>query len=148
MGGDFAAVHGPVPGIEKISGRSRRLLQTLTRRGPFVRFAWGLATDTRLNHHPDRPAGFPSESVWRGRAFHRDKPQLYLRVERQVTTCLPDAGALLFSIRTYFEDVRSWDMRARLKLASALETMNNDTLRYKGIAASRDEILSWLRDWN
>lgn len=148
LGGNFAAVHRPVPGMEKISARSRRLLQSLTQRGPFVRFAWGLATDTRLNHHPDRAEGFPNDSVWRGRTFQSDHPELYLRIERQVTTCLPGADAFIFSIRTYFEDVRLWEKERRLKLVSAIETMNEDTLRYKGIAASRDEILSWLRDWN
>ncbi len=148
IGGSFAAVHGPVPGIKKISEQAGRLLQSLTQRGPFVRFAWGLATDTRLNHHPLRAKGYPSENVWQGRAFHSDDPELYVRVERQVTHCLPSAAAFLFGIRTYFEDVHSWGRERRFKLACAIETMNDDTLHYKGIAASRDEILGWLRDSN
>ena len=32
------------------------------RKGPFVRFAWGFSTDTRLNHHPEPPLAFHEKS--------------------------------------------------------------------------------------
>jgi len=52
-GQPFGAVHGVVPGMEKLNQQYFKMLVMAVQKGPFFRFAWGLATDTRLNHHPD-----------------------------------------------------------------------------------------------
>jgi hypothetical protein len=66
-----------------------------------VRFAWGLSTDTPLNHHPEPPMNIlPLQ--WQGRNFDPNNPRLYLRIERQVIWGLPKYEAVLFVIRTYF----------------------------------------------
>lgn len=113
--------------------------------GPYVRFAWGLATDTRLNHHPQPPVGVISASEWQGRVFNPDQPQLYLRTERQLILGLPEVGALLFTIRTYFENIGNLEDERKDQLRLAIESMDEATLLYKGIGRSRDDILGWLR---
>ena len=82
IGQDFATVHLPVAGIEKINQRSKAIVNTMIARKPMVRFAWGLSTDTRLNHHPQAPNNIASNE-WHGRNFDRDNHRIFIRIERQ-----------------------------------------------------------------
>lgn len=146
IGGDFGAIHRPVPGIKKISARAPTLVGAMVHRGPYVRFAWGLSTHAHLNRHPQPPPGqFPGRQ--QEPEFSRDDPRLWLRVERQVLWGLPAAGAALFTIRTYLTDCREIkDNAAQLqKLCSAVASMSDEELAYKGLAASGSEILAWLK---
>jgi hypothetical protein len=147
IGLSFAAVHAPVAGMEAMNRRADALVGAMIDRGPYVRFAWGIATDARLNHHPQAPDGIEWE-VWRGRRFERDKPRLFLRVERQVLWGFPQVGAALFTIRAHFIDGEVVRKKADWcdKLCSAIESMSAAALQYKGLGESRDDILAWLRD--
>ena len=88
IGRPFTAIHEPVPGIGNINRSAAAYVRTMIDRGPFVRFAWGFATDERLNHHPDPPPGVAADD-WRGRRFVPGETPLFLRVERQVMWGLP-----------------------------------------------------------
>ena len=145
IGQSFLRSHAPVPGMDKINRHADPLLTNLLKRGPFVRFAWGVATDDRLNHHPVAPAGANLDE-WRGRQFNPSNPELYLRVERQVIQGLPVVNTLLFTIRTYFYDIRHLKQSSekRQALCSALQSMSAATLRYKGLSESLPLILEWL----
>jgi hypothetical protein len=57
IGKPFNKVHAPVADMEKINASYRKMFDSLVHKGPFTRFAWGIATDTRLNHHPVAPPG-------------------------------------------------------------------------------------------
>jgi dimethylamine monooxygenase subunit A len=147
IGRDFTTIHAPVAGMEKINQRSSAIVNTMITRKPMVRFAWGLSTDTRLNHHPKQPPDIPVNK-WQGRQFHRDNPRLFLRIERQVIWGFPECEAALFTIRTYFRDCREIKKDIALcgKLFSAIESMTQESLVYKGLAESRDSILAWLKE--
>jgi hypothetical protein len=147
IGQDFATVHAPVAGIEKINQRAKAMVHTMIAGKPMVRFAWGLSTDTRLNHHPEPPPHIPV-TQWYGRQFNLQHPRLYLRIERQVIWGLPEYDAALFTIRTYFRDCAAIkeDDKMRKQLYAALESMSPESLVYKGLADSRDSILAWLND--
>lgn len=147
IGKDFAAVHAPVAGMEKINQRSRAIVNTMIVQEPMVRFAWGLSTDTRLNHHPETPLDIQVEQ-WQGRDFDLNNPRLYLRIERQAIWGLPKYEAALFTIRTYFRDCSAikQDSILRSKLVAALDYMTGDSLVYKGLAKSKDSILRWLNN--
>jgi hypothetical protein len=131
--------------MEKINRRADAIVNTMITQKPMVRFAWGLSTDTRLNHHPEPP---PDVSVndWQGRSFDQQQPQLYLRIERQVIWGLPEYEAALFTIRTYFRDcsVVKQDPVLRSKLYAAIESMTLASLVYKRLTESKDSILQWL----
>lgn len=162
VGGDFRSIHAPVAGMQRILATTEALLDVLVQRGPFVRFAWGVATDTRLNHHPQAPAGVDPQ-LWHGRDFEsgpRTRPQLawpevlpqatsplFLRVERQVLVGLPAHRAFVFTIRTWFldGDVVRADPERNPLLQSALASMTPEVLRYKGLDRTRDAILGWLQ---
>ncbi|GAB1543429.1 DUF3445 domain-containing protein [Scytonema sp. NUACC21] len=147
IGQDFTTIHAPVAGMEKINHRANAIVNTMIVRKPMIRFAWGLSTDTRLNHHPEPPLGVPLDE-WHGRSFNRNNPQLLLRIERQVIWGLPEHDASLFTIRTYFRDctVIKQDPMLRSKLSAALGSMTPESLLYKGLAESREEILAWLEE--
>lgn len=146
IGRDFATIHAPVPGMEKINRRADAIVNTMIAREPTVRFAWGLSTDTRLNHHPEPPPHV-SASRWQGRKFDLKSPRLYLRIERQVIWGLPEYDAALFTIRTYFRDCSliKQDSVLRSQLYAAIESMTAESVIYKGLVESQDSILQWLR---
>jgi len=99
VGRTFQAIHEIVPGMEQVMPRYFNMLQSIVQKGPFTRFAWGISSDTRLNHHPEPPAG-TEPGKWEGRAFE-DSTYLYVRVERQNLIGFPEVNAFLFTIRTY-----------------------------------------------
>ena len=121
------------------------MVQAMIERGPYVRFAWGLSTDSRLNHHPQPPAGIDAQT-WQGRHFDLNAPRLFLRLERQILWGFPTANAALFTIRTYFRDCATLRSDANLctKLCAAIESMNAESLHYKGLFQSKPPILEWL----
>lgn len=145
IGRDFATVHLPVAGIEKINKRAKAIVNTMITRKPMVRFAWGLSTDTRLNHHPQPPAD-KVLTEWQGRNFDIKNPRLYLRIERQVMWGLPEHDAAIFTIRTYFRDCQiiKKDIILNHKLSSAIKNMTPESLKYKGLLDSKQDILTWL----
>jgi hypothetical protein len=145
IGQSFLDSHAPVPGMAKINQHADRLLTNLLHRGPFVRFAWGLATDDRLNHHPVTP-DYVNTEQWQGRCFNPTNPVLFLRVERQVIQGFPAINTLLFTIRTYFYDVAILKRASekRQALQSALQSMSAATLHYKGLTQNQPFILDWL----
>ena len=145
IGLPFAAVHGPVPGIEPVNRAAGALVRLMIDRGPFVRFAWGFGTDDRLNHHPDPPPGVPADA-WQGRRFTPGEPRLVLRVERQVMWGLPAVGAAVFTIRVSHLDgdaIRA-DPARRDQLRAALASMSPAAVAYKGLGESLPAVLDWL----
>ncbi len=146
LGKSFAQVHGPVAGIESINSRARQMVETMIEKGPFQRFAWGVATDNRLNHHPIAPTT-EDPQAWAGRGFDPLNPKLFVRTERQCLIPFPEVSCSLFTIRTYFEDceIIKADPRARSALISALESMSPESRIYKGLKDSYQDILSWLQ---
>ena len=148
IGRDFATVHLPVAGIEKINQRAKAIVNTMIERKPMVRFAWGLSTDTRLNHHPIPPSDIKSKE-WLGRKFDINNPKLFLRIERQVMWEIPENNAAIFTIRTYFRDCKIIKTNPVLnhQLISAIQSMTPESLKYKGLSESKDDILNWLNSY-
>jgi hypothetical protein len=138
IGRTFAEIHAPVAGIESINRQADRLVDAMIHATDgLVRFAWGMATDDRLNHHPDNTDP--------GRHFDPANPRAFVRVERQTIWGLPEVNAALFTIRTYFEDVATLDRDRRAQLTAAIESMSPASLAYKGLTLWREDLLAWLR---
>jgi dimethylamine monooxygenase subunit A len=137
IGKNFFEVHQPVAGAASMLQSSSQLVQGMVHRGPFVRFAWGMATDTALNHHPLEP---------QGRRFDPAAPKLWVRAERQTLHGFPDERLAFFTIRTYFEDVKALKTQPQLRqtLRSALLSISPASLVYKGLDGSLDAILDWI----
>lgn len=146
IGQEFTSIHAPVPNMDKINALADALLQAVAQRGAYVRFAWGIATDQRLNHHPLPPPGL-SRPDWQGRAFDRQQPQAWLRVERQTLSVIPASPLILFTIRTYHYDITELKQDATYRdcLCQAIVSMSADTLVYKGLLENKTDLLDWLR---
>jgi hypothetical protein len=147
IGRDFVFIHQPVPGSGPMNRGAAGLVEGAITKGPFVRFTWSIVTDLRLNHHTVAPPGIPPEQ-WDGRSFDPDKPELYMRVERQILVGLPELRSFLFFIRPLYtsgESIRS-NGHERQLFASALESMSPESRAYKGIQKSLPHILRWLNE--
>ncbi|GAO44663.1 heme-dependent oxidative N-demethylase family protein [Flavihumibacter petaseus] len=140
IGKPFDAVHAPVPGMEKTMPSYFKMLQSIVDKGPFTRFAWGIGTDYRLNHHPEPPPGWDPKS-WHGRKINR-KSELFIRTERQNLVGFPAQQAFLFTIRTYFYPVRDLDPAEKTALWSAVRSMSHEALAYKGL----EGVTAWLAE--
>ncbi len=139
----FQDIHLPVPDIQKINNKADALMELMVNKGPFTRFAWGLNSDDKLNHHPRK----------RSKEHRLGDPQsLFLRVERQVTWGLPEVDASLFTIRVYFyplSEVLSGleGIVRRELLANALLSMQGHHLAYKSMTPEiRDGIVEYCRN--
>lgn len=145
LGMDFLEVHKPVPEFDDRYAFHSRLLHSLVHKGPYVRFAWGLATDKRLNHHPLAPAG-TDEREWQGRSFNTAHPELFIRTERQCIRGMPEINSLLFTIRTSFLDISDLHPQKSRLLAikTNIENMDSRLSGYKGLNKDRKAILEWL----
>lgn len=139
----FSVVHAPVADMDTMRRRYQPMLKSLIRGGTFVRFAWGLGTDNRLNHHPEPPPGCDAKE-WEGRSFDTANPQLFVRTERQTLTGFPQAEAVLFTIRTYFTDVQQLSAAHLKGLIYSVQSMSEESLCYKGLQKDKNLILEWL----
>ena len=137
IGRPFKQVHGPVADFQKLAAASGPLVDQMIEKGPFVRFAWGVATDDELNHHPKKNSG---------REFDPSAPLLKLRIERQTLSGFAEVSASLFTIRTYFRDVAvDLSNQERESLSSAIDSMSPEALAYKGLSKTAPAIQEWLR---
>ena len=143
LGDHFAGVHAPVANNGVLLKAHRNIVQAMVGKGPFVRHAWGVARDGRLDHHPDSPGdGVALDPPGAGAA-----EPAYLRVERQTTRGFPALGRALFTIRTYllpFTRLRGDDPAAARALAAALRGMSAEERRYKGVDRDADALAGWL----
>lgn len=146
IGLNFKDLHQPIPGIEKVNRISKKLMELIIYKGPFVRFIWSFVTDNRLNHHPIAPSNY-DQTIWTGRHFDesQDVP-FYFRVERQITYGLPEVDASLFTIGVFF--ISGHEIRAQVELRQqlilALKSMTLKSREYKGVAKCFDKFVAWL----
>jgi hypothetical protein len=142
LGKSLADIHRVVPGMPRIgSNWVSRLAEEGNR---VVQYQWGITTDDRLNHHPDKPPNSSlSDGEWHGRKFNPDHPTLFVRVERQ--TFVGFGNCFLFAIRTYFHDCETFTTDERHALADGIRSMGEEKREYKGLAnAQNDAICTWL----
>lgn len=125
LGKDFAAVHAPVPHMERTVAAADGLNKAMTERGPWVRFVWTLEPDDVLNHHPDLGEGARDFSAGR----------FWVRVERQTTLPMPQIDGFAFLIRVTFvpDDEILARANGREELLAALDSLPEASRVYKGL---------------
>jgi hypothetical protein len=145
IGQPFQQVHKPVAGMQNDTRTAAAMVDAIVNKGPYVRFAWGLTTDSHLNHHP-RVQVNHAINRRHDRRFEPQSPRLFMRTERQTLWPFPEQRASLFTIRTYHKDCEEIRANARLNslLISAINSMTEQQLHYKGLGRDRDRILAWL----
>ena len=145
LGLSFFTGHTVVPGFEKVNRAAYGLVQAMILRGPWVRFVWGCESDRYLDHHPITAPGH-DPALWYGRQFN-SRP-FNVRTERQVIWGMPDVNAALFFVRVGYvsgEDVKA-DEKLLTTLATAVGTMSQESLRYKGLDKELTGLLRQFAD--
>lgn len=144
VGRPFIEVHRPVAGIEPLLKAAPSLIDTMIFKGPWERFAWGISTDTVLNHHPENPDDparrlddYSVAAVGAG---------TYMRIERQALKGFPEQAGALFLIRTYFRPVAEVARHPaeREALANAIRAMKPESLVYKGLTRLQTPLVEYL----
>jgi dimethylamine monooxygenase subunit A len=126
IGNAFHKIHEPVPNMERVTQHYSKMLSNIVAtKGPYTRFAWGIATDNRLNHHPEPPSGVDSNK-WHGRQHETDEQPYYVRTERQNLVGFPEINAFMFTIRTYFYPIETLSQDEKKALVSALNSMQDE----------------------
>lgn len=143
-GQNFAVIHTPIPGMDKTMQQHPKMLSAIIQKGPFTRFAWGIATDDRLNHHPTPPPGI-DDNYWNGRLRGDGSTKFYVRTERQNLVGFAEENAFIFTIRTYFYDVDELEENEKALLWEAIDTMPYESKIYKGIDKMEAELRKKLR---
>jgi hypothetical protein len=143
IGKSFDAIHTPVPEIGRTVKNYMVMLKMIVDKEPFTRFAWGIATDDRLNHHPEPPPGYDANE-WKGRRVVDESTEFFVRVERQHLIGLKEVNAFIFTIRTYFYKVDDLSYEEKAALAKAVNSMTPPSLEYKGMNLLKDVLLRQL----
>lgn len=142
IGRNFLESHLPVPHIDPLVKASLKMFEQVQKRGAVERFAWGVATDDRLNHHPE-PAQGISQEEWKGRSFDPENPRLFIRIERQ--TLFPiDEKLNGFTIKTTFTDISKLPSGDIELISQCIRGMDEEILKYKGLHQDKNVILDWL----
>ncbi len=135
----MADIHRPVPGFgpdTRHAGLIERIFDNLHVGQPVERANWSIYPDAMLFHPP--------------LAFKRlsDKVEtLFLRVERQTLTKLPETGAILFTIGIFVAPLPEFPYGGSKPLAkfrNALSNLTQDQLAYKNIADRRDALVEFV----
>ncbi|MFV1982631.1 MAG: heme-dependent oxidative N-demethylase subunit alpha family protein [Thiohalomonadales bacterium] len=146
IGKNFSTIHQEVAGIETIIKNSKAIINAMIYKGPYVRFAWGICSDNELNHHPDNQGTSlkNNKKIVYGRIFNPEQPCLFLRVERQTITGLPEIKCAIFTIRTYLYNIQELDKIEIQSIINAINSMTNKQLKYKGLSTTKSAIIKWL----
>lgn len=144
LGQPLIGIHAPVPGYDvELAHRVQRVFQGLKAEQPVWRLNWSLATEPTLF----MPGGHSASPV-QGDAVTADNAgsHVWLRVERQTLTRLPQTGAILFTIKTHIDPLSALAGQPSLcaGLKGSVETMTPDMRDYKAISRYKAALTAWL----
>jgi dimethylamine monooxygenase subunit A len=144
LGQPLLGIHAPVPGYDvELAHRVQRVFQGLQPGKAVWRTNWSLATEPTLF----MPGGHSASPV-QGDAVTPQNAgtHVWLRVERQTLTRLPQSGAILFTIKTYIDPLSALACHGALcaGLKGSVETMTPDMRDYKAISRYKAALIAWL----
>jgi hypothetical protein len=127
IGKSFEEIHQPVPMNLK---NSKKLVYAMIHGGIFERFVWSVVYEKKYNFHPR----------FESKKFNPENPEVYIKVERQITVGFSEHNFCLFILRQYLiEDID------KSILANVIENMSPEQKKYKGLNNSK-ELLFFLRN--
>jgi dimethylamine monooxygenase subunit A len=142
IGRPINGIHAPVPGLEPAIGRPINLFfERLAVGHPVWRANWSLTDDPTL-HQPSNAFRRTTTAVTPEDVGRR----LWVRVERQTLTRLPESRAVVFTILTFVAPLAAIAGLPEIgrKLAARLAELPEPMLVYKNLATNRDAIIAHL----
>jgi hypothetical protein len=142
LGRPVLGAHAPVPGFSREAGEATlRLLRRLRPGRPVWRANWAVRATDALDLSPT--AGpVATGHVDAGNAGET----LFVRVERQTLSRLPETGAILFTVHTRSRPLGlvAGDPERARRLLDAVRSMPPEMARYKGITPLQDALVAYL----
>jgi dimethylamine monooxygenase subunit A len=143
LGKPLVAVHGPVPHYaERLAAPVDRFMAKVKPGHIASRLNWSVLDDPAMY----QPTGKWREASNTAITAANAGDTLYLRVERQTLTRLPQSGAVLFGIRVHSYPLATaiTTPEAAARLAEAVRALPEATVRYKSLKAFGPALLAWL----
>jgi dimethylamine monooxygenase subunit A len=151
VGRDVAWAHEPVPQLTaKLGARIDRIVSSIHDDTPCERFNWQLtpmSTKFFPHHAHEANAGAMRRICAVLAANPRQAEELlWIRVERQTLSRLPESRAVAFTLHTYSDPLASLkcdvdSMQAMLRL---MRTYSDARLEYSEMNIVRDSVIRWL----
>ena len=137
MGGTMASIHAPVARYdEDLQSPVDAVIARLNPERPLWRVNWGIANHPSL-FQPDIPPATPE----------MDPADMWFRIEWQTLRKLPESGGVLFTIRTYVEQLRNFferDYDIVHDFGDIVNKIPENVAQYKSIAPYRDALFAYL----
>ena len=143
LGRPLAAVHGPVPlYAERLATPVDRFMARVKTGHIASRLNWSIVDDPAMYQPGGKWRITNNDAVTAANAG----ATLYLRVERQTLTRLPQSGAVLFGIRVHSYPLARVITQANdaARLAEAVRALPEATVHYKSLKAYGPALLAWL----
>jgi hypothetical protein len=152
VGQSIAWAHEPVPGLtDKLGSRISRVIGSVHPATPCERFNWQLTPMATIFFPHDNPHAANAAAMHGICESLRRNPEragelLWIRVERQTLSRLPESQAVAFSLHTYSDPLRSIqsDVHSVRAMLALLRGYSEERWKYAEMDIVREPILYWL----
>ncbi len=152
VGHDMEWAHEPVPQLtRKLGGKINRVLGSIHAATPCERFNWQITPMATVFFPHDDPHAANAAAMREVLAeLCRDPARagesLWMRVERQTLTRLPDSNAVAFSLHTYSDPLSSIqsDVESVRAIWALLNNYSEERWKYSEMDIVREPLMIWL----
>ena len=152
VGHEMEWAHAPVPQLTcKLGGKINRVLGSIHAATPCERFNWQITPIATVFFPHDDPhaanaAAMREVLVELCRDPARAGEFLWIRVERQTLTRLPDSKAVAFSLHTYSDPLSSMqsDVESVRAIWTLLNNYSEERWKYSEMDIVREPLMIWL----
>jgi dimethylamine monooxygenase subunit A len=152
VGHDMQWTHAPVPQLtQKLGAKINRVISTVHAATPCERFNWQVTPMASVFFPHTDPHAANAAAMHHVAAELRDDAAragelLWVRVERQTLTRLPDSNAVAFSLHTYSDPLSSIrsDLESVRTMLALLRGYSEERWKYSEMDIVRKPLLLWL----
>jgi hypothetical protein len=152
VGHDMEWTHAPVPQLtQKLGAKINRVIRTVHTATPCERFNWQVTPMASVFFPHTDPHAANAAAMRHVAAELRDDAAragdlLWLRVERQTLTRLPDSSSVAFSLHTYSDPLSSIqsDLESVRAILTLLRNYTEERWKYSEMDIVRKPLLLWL----
>ncbi|MBD2756504.1 heme-dependent oxidative N-demethylase family protein [Spirosoma validum] len=151
FGQTFLGIHRPAPSmVQPTLQAAHKLLERIPEHRPIWRASWNFKITDQLDMSTKYTADYNDNLAKLAPTLTADTigDQLFIRIERQTFTRLPNSGAVLFGIHTYQNSLASEaaDSDRAQRMLGTLRTTPSEMLAYKAIAPFEDALIGFLEN--